>query len=77
MLYAGIYGGGATPVPIPNTEVKSSCADGSPLGKSRSMPAYSIVWCDLSHVDKLQFTVSILGLFLVLFFRQNNILIGT
>ena len=25
----GDYGGGATPVPIPNTEVKSSSADGT------------------------------------------------
>ena len=29
LKFAGFYGGGATPVPIPNTEVKSSSADGT------------------------------------------------
>ena len=28
----GDYGGGETPVPIPNTEVKPSSADGTALG---------------------------------------------
>ena len=40
---AGGYSGGVTPVPIPNTEVKPSCADGTcgaTHRESRSSPAF-------------------------------------
>ena len=39
--FPGGYGGGATPVPIPNTAVKPSCADGTaalPWWESRTLP---------------------------------------
>ncbi len=39
--FPGDYGGGVTPVPIPNTVVKPSCADGTAgvtLWESRSLP---------------------------------------
>lgn len=32
-FYAGVFSGGATPDPIPNSEVKSSCADDTIFGK--------------------------------------------
>jgi hypothetical protein len=41
LLFPGGFSGGATPVPIPNTEVKSSSADGTALvtgWESRSLP---------------------------------------
>ena len=41
-MLAGDYGGSGTPVPIPNTEVKTSCADGTAwatLWESRTLPA--------------------------------------
>ena len=34
----GAFGGAGTPVPIPNTEVKRSSADGTLLGESRPVP---------------------------------------
>lgn len=40
--FAGVYSSGATPVPIPNTEVKSACGDGIAgltLWESSTMPA--------------------------------------
>ena len=40
---SGGYGGGVTPVPIPNTEVKPACADGTwDVGpwESRSLPDF-------------------------------------
>ncbi len=40
--FAGDYGGGATPVPIPNTVVKPACAHGTAwetAWESRSLPA--------------------------------------
>ena len=41
-MLAGDFGGSGTPVPIPNTEVKTSCADGTAwatLWESRTLPA--------------------------------------
>ena len=41
LKFPGDYGGGVTPVPIPNTVVKPSCADGTAgvtLWESRSLP---------------------------------------
>ena len=41
LKFPGGHGGGVTPVPIPNTEVKPSCADdtaGVTLWESRSLP---------------------------------------
>ncbi len=41
MKNSGDYGGGETPLPIPNREVKPSCADGTALEtgwESRSLP---------------------------------------
>ena len=43
IVFAGGYSGGATPVPIPNTEVKPSSAHGTALvtgWESRSLPAF-------------------------------------
>ena len=43
IAFAGGYSGGATPVPIPNTVVKPSSADGTDLGtdrESKSLPAF-------------------------------------
>ncbi len=40
---AGVYSGGATPVPIPNTEVKSVSGDGTTgltLWESSTIPAF-------------------------------------
>ena len=57
---SGDNSGGATPVPIPNTEVKPSCADGTAgvtLWESRSLPEFNLKG----------------GLFLVrLFFRKKK-----
>src|SRR6266498_968938 len=42
-MVSGGYAGGATPVPIPNTEVKSSRADGTAgetLWESRTLPGF-------------------------------------
>ena len=39
--FPGVHGGGVPPVPIPNTEVKPSCADGTAwvtVWKNRTMP---------------------------------------
>jgi hypothetical protein len=36
---AGVNGGEATPDPMPNSEVKLSCADDTLYGESRSTPA--------------------------------------
>jgi hypothetical protein len=41
--FAGVYSSGATPVPIPNTEVKPACGDGIAgltLWESSTMPAF-------------------------------------
>ncbi len=43
LIFAGVFSSGATPVPIPNTEVKSTCGDGiagSTLWESSTMPAF-------------------------------------
>jgi hypothetical protein len=41
--FPGDNGGGETPVPIPNTAVKPSCADGTAefLWKSRTLPGFN------------------------------------
>ncbi len=41
-IFAGVYSRGATPDPIPNSEVKSSCGDGiaqATVWESSTMPA--------------------------------------
>ncbi len=41
--FAGVYSGGDTPDPIPNSEVKPACGDGSAavtLWESSTMPAF-------------------------------------
>jgi hypothetical protein len=42
--FPGGNGGGVTPVPIPNTVVKPSCADGTAdfLWESRTLPGFFI-----------------------------------
>ena len=43
VYYFGGYSGEDTPVPIPNTEVKLSCADGTAwvtVWESRELPGY-------------------------------------
>jgi hypothetical protein len=47
-----VHGGGETPVPIPNTAVKPSCADGTCLVRgreSRSPPGLSFVIRDAAR----------------------------
>lgn len=34
----GAFGAGDTPVPIPNTEVKTCCGDDTPMGESSAVP---------------------------------------
>ena len=44
LYYFGGYSGEDTPVPIPNTEVKLSCADGTAwatVWESRELPGYN------------------------------------
>ncbi len=54
LLFKGAYnpgdsGGGGTPVPIPNTEVKPSSADDTLFGESRSSPGL----CASFFIDKV------------------------
>lgn len=50
--FPGGNGGGVTPVPIPNTVVKPSCADGTAvfLWESRTLPGFFIFWILLYNV---------------------------
>jgi hypothetical protein len=55
--FPGGNGGGATPVPIPNTVVKPSSADGTAvfLWESRTLPGFFIFWIlvyNLSYSDE-------------------------
>jgi hypothetical protein len=58
-MLAGDYGGSGTPVPIPNTEVKTSCADGTAwatLWESRTLPAsilYNFKFHNISYSKSL------------------------
>lgn len=36
----GAFSAGVTPVPIPNTVVKTRCGDDTPLGESSTVPDY-------------------------------------
>lgn len=40
--WAGAFSGEATPVPIPNTEVKLLSGDDTPLGESSTVPDLSL-----------------------------------
>ena len=61
--FPGGYGGEATPVPIPNTVVKLSCADGtwdaSPW-ESRSLPGISLI-LDSSMVEYVAVNHGVVG----------------
>ena len=37
----GAFGAGDTPVPIPNTTVKTRCGDDTPMGESSTVPDYT------------------------------------
>ena len=55
--FPGGNGGGVTPVPIPNTVVKPSCADGTAvfLWESRALPGFfifSILLYNVKYSDK-------------------------
>ena len=51
--FPGGNGGGATPVPIPNTVVKPSSADGTAdlLWESRTLPGFFIFWILLYNLE--------------------------
>ena len=53
---AGIYYAEVPPVPIPNTEVKLSCADNTwrvTAWKDRSLPALAAVWLSYCGIHLL------------------------
>ncbi len=58
----GCYSSVETPVPIPNTEVKHTCADGTAwetVWKSRSQPINSLPFFIPSHLLMINTTISI------------------